>query len=141
MKNKKVPLFVLLLLPLVSVACSLLLEAPIATPTQETKPHIKSLPDPLMIEPASLPEAQVGVMYESEIHITQNVTPVGDMWIKEGALPVGLEFVFQKGQDAAKISGIPQETGIFSITLYAWCFGTMVSGQTLQKEYQMVVNK
>jgi len=141
MKNKKVTLFVLLLLPMVSVACSLLPEAPIATPTQETKPNFKSVPDPLMIEPASLPEAQAGVMYESEIHITQNVTPVGDMWIKEGALPVGLEFVFQEGTDAAKISGIPQETGIFSITIYAWCFGTMVSGQTLEKEYQIVVNK
>ena len=139
MKNKKVTLFVFLLLPMVSVACSLLPEAPIATPT--TTPYYFSVPRPLQIEPASLPEAQAGVMYESEIHITQNVTPVGDMQIKEGALPVGLEFVFQKGKDAAKISGIPQETGVFSITIYAWCFGTMVSGQTLEQEYQIVVNK
>lgn len=94
-----------------------------------------------MIEPAILPEAQAGVMYEVELHITQNVTPVGDMQIKAGALPVGLEFAFLTGQDAAKISGIPQETGAFTMTLYAWCFGTMVSGQTLEKEYQIVVKQ
>lgn len=141
MKNKKATLLVFLLLLMVSVACSSLTGAPIATPTPETNPYIGTVPDPLVIEPASLPEAQAGVMYEIEIHITQNVTPVGDMWIKEGALPAGLEFVFLKDKDAAKISGVPQEAGTFDITIYPWCFGTMVSGQTLEKEYQIVVNK
>ncbi len=126
---------------MVSAACSSLTGAPIATPTQETKPYVRAVPDPLVIEPASLPEAQTGVMYEIELHITQNVTPVGDMWIKGGTLPAGLEFVFLKGKDAAKISGMPQKAGTFNITIYAWCFGTMVSGQTLEKEYQIVVNK
>jgi len=141
MKNNKVTLFVLLLLPVVSFACSLFTKTPIATPTQETNPDFESVTVPLVIDPASLPEAQAGVIYEIQIHITQNVTPVGDMLIKEGALPAGLEFVFLEGEDAAKISGIPQETGTFNITIDVWCFGTMVSGQTLEKEYQIVVNK
>lgn len=34
-----------------------------------------------------------------------------------------------------------QEIGTFKITIYAWCFGTMVSGQTLEKEYHIVVSK
>ena len=141
MKNNKLPSFVLLLLPMASLACSLFTRAPIATPTQETNPNFESVTVPLEIEPASLPEAQAGVIYEIEMHITQNVTPVGEMLIKEGALPAGLEFVFLEGEDAAKISGIPQEAGTFNITIDVWCFGTMVSGQTLEKEYQIVVNK
>jgi hypothetical protein len=88
-----------------------------------------------------LPNAQLGVKYETEIQITQNVTPVGDMKIKQGALPAGLELEFMNGEDAAKISGIPDETGTFTVTLYAWCYGTMVSGQTVEKEYQIVVEK
>lgn len=141
MKNSKVTLFVLLLLPIVSSACSRFAKTPTATPTQEAHPTFESVTVPLVIKPASLPEAKAGVPYEIEIHITQNVTPVGDMAIKEGALPAGLEFAFLEGKDAAKISGIPQETGTFNITIFAWRFGTMVSGQTLEKEYQIVVKK
>ncbi len=139
MKNSKVTLFMLLLLAMVSFGCSA--KTPIATPKQEASPTFESVTVPLVIEPASLPEAQVGVPYEIEIHIIQNVTPVGDMFIEKGSLPAGLEFVFLEGEDTAKISGIPQETGTFNITIYAWCFGTMVSGQTLEKEYHIVVNK
>ena len=141
MKNKNVTLLVLLLFLMVSVACSLFTKAPVASPTQETDPNFEPMRDPLVIEPAALPEAQAGVMYEVEIHVTQNATPVGDMWIKDGELPAGLEFVFLNNKDAAKISGIPQEAGTFKITIYGWCFGTMVSGQTLEKEYQLVVNE
>ena len=114
--------------------------APIATPTLETEPNFEPVTDPLLIEPTTLPEAQVGVMYEVKMQITRNVTPVGDMWIKEGALPIGFEFAFLNGEDAAQISGVPEEVGIYNITIYAWCFGTMVAGLTMEKEYQIVVS-
>ncbi len=139
MKNSKATLLIFLLLAIVPFGCSA--KTPIATPKQETSPTFEPVTVPLIIEPEALPEAQAGVPYEIEIRIIQNVTPVGDMFIKKGALPAGLEFVFLKGEDAAKISGIPQETGDFNITIYAWCFGTMVSGQTLEKEYHIVVNQ
>jgi len=140
MKKNRVTAFVLLFLPILSFACSLL-KAPVATTTPEIILTFKPVTDPLVIEPASLPEAQAGVVYDIELHVTQNVTPVADMWIKDGSLPEGLEFVFLKGENAATISGIPQGTGIFSITIYVGCFGTMVSGQTLEKKYQIVVNE
>jgi hypothetical protein len=117
-EDKKFSIFVLFLLPVFSFACSFF------TPMREPDPTFVPVRDPLMIEPAFLPNAQKGVTYEAEIHITKNVTPVGDMYIKSGTLPAGLELVFMKGQDTANISGIPEETGTFSFKLYAWCFGT-----------------
>lgn len=111
------------------------------TPTQETEPNFEPITTPLEIEPASLPDAQVGVMYETEIRITQNVTPVGAMEITQGSLPAGLEFVFMDGEDFARLSGIPEEAGTFTFTFFAWCYGTQVSGQTLEKEFQIVVNE
>lgn len=139
MKNSKILLPVFILLAMISFGC--FAKTLITTPTQETSPTFESVRVPLVIEPVSLPEARAGVPYEIEIHIIQNVTPVGDMFIKKGSLPAGLEFVFLKGEDAAKISGVPQEIGTFNITIYAWCLGTMVSGQTLEKEYRIIVNK
>lgn len=139
MKNSKATLLILLLLAIVTFGCSA--KTPIVTPKQEASPAFESVTVPLVIEPESLPEAYVEAPYEIEIHITQNKTPVGDMFIKKGSLPAGLEFAFLEGEDSAKISGIPQEAGIFTITIYAWCFGTMVSGQTLEKEYHIVVNQ
>lgn len=140
MKNQRITAFVLLWLAILSVACSLF-NAPIATPTPDIALTYKPVTDPLVIEPASLPEAQLGVVYDIELRVFQNVTPVADMWIKEGSLPGGLEFVFLNGEDAAKISGIPQNTGIYSFTIYVGCYGTMVAGQTLEMEYQIVVNE
>ncbi|MCB9421046.1 MAG: hypothetical protein H6667_14685 [Ardenticatenaceae bacterium] len=139
MKKNRVTAFILLWLPILSSACSLFIKAPTATPTPEM--IFEPVTTPLVIEPPALPAAQAGVMYEVELHITQNVTPVSDMLIKDGAPPDGLEFVFLEGEDAATISGIPQETGSFHITVTVWCFGTMVSGQTLEKEYEIIVNQ
>lgn len=96
----------------------------------------------LKFEPDRLPEAQVGVAYEAEIHVTQNRTPVGDFAISKGSLPAGLELVTVEGEeDTAKISGVPAETGTFTFTVSVWCYGTNVSGQTGEKEYSIGVEK
>ena len=94
-----------------------------------------------MIEPPSLPVAHLGLSYEAKLQVTQNVTPVGDISISEGALPSGLEFVFMNGEDSAVISGVPETTGTFTFRLSVWCYGTQVSGQMLDKEYQIVVEE
>lgn len=135
------PMALLVLLSALSVACSLATKNLPATPTPEPEFDFEPVTTPLLIEPASMPDAQVGVEYEVEIQITQNVTPVGDMMIQSGALPAGLEFVFLNGEDAAKIVGTPEEAGEFHFTVFAWCYGTQVSGQTLIKEYQLVVSE
>jgi hypothetical protein len=141
MKEKKLSIFViLLLLTVFSFACSLFPRG--SQPTPEPTPYWDTTPaGPLMIEPASLPDAQKGVMYDAEIHITQNVTPVGDISIKDGTLPAGLELVYIDGETTAKVSGVPEETGTFSFTIDIWCYGTMMPGQTLEKDYQIVVRE
>lgn len=132
--------FIVLILAMVSVACSLFTRG--IQETQETpEPNFEPVTDQLVIEPAALPEAQLGEPYEVRIIITENVTPVGDMAITNGALPEGLEVVFTEGEDSATISGIPKEAGTFTVALYIWCYGTQVSGQTLEKEYTLVVKE
>ncbi len=140
MKEKKLSIFVILLLTVFSFACSLFTRG--SQPTPEPTPFWNTTPaGPLTIEPASLPRAHKGVMYAAEIHITQNVTPVDDISIKDGTLPAGLELVFINGENTAKISGVPEEAGTFSFTIDVWCYGTMKMGQTLKKDYQIVVEE
>jgi hypothetical protein len=81
------------------------------------------------------------VAYETEIHISQNDTPVGEFSISKGALPGGMELVRVAGEDTAKIKGIPEEDGVFTFTVSVWCYGTNVSGQMGQKEYSIIVKK
>ena len=96
----------------------------------------------LKFEPEVLPNLQVGTSYETEIHVTENRTPVGDFSISEGALPPGLELTKVDGvEDTAKISGVPEAAGTFEFTVYVWCYGTNVSGQTGEKEYSIVVEE
>lgn len=95
----------------------------------------------LKIEPDSLPSAQTGVEYEVEIRVSDNVTPVNSVFISSGTLPAGLELIFVDGEDGAKISGTPEETGTFTFTVFVSCKGTMVSGQTLEKDFQIVVKE
>ena len=138
--NKSSILTVVLLVSMVSFACSLFTRG-VEVTQEPPEPNFEPVTDLLVIEPAALPDAQLGVMYEAEIHITQNVTPVGDMVITDGVLPSGMELVFMEGEDSAIISGIPDETGTFPFTLTVWCYGTQVSGQTLEKDYQIVVEE
>ncbi len=139
--EKRKIIYVLLLLPVLSLACSALTRSLSATSTPESEPTFEPVTTRLLITPESLPEAQVGVMYEVKMQITQNVTPVGDMMIQEGELPAGLEFVFLDGEDAAQIIGVPKDVGVFEFTVYVWCYGTQVSGQTLEKKYRIVVKE
>gem|GEM_PF-1557772 len=138
MKNKKsLYLASMLLVVTVSSACSLFTRAA-ATPTPD--PYIfTEVTTPLQIKPESLPNAQTGAEYEIEIRVSDNVTPVSNVSISSGILPAGLELVFVDHVDGAKISGTPTEAGTFTFTVFIACFGTMVPGQTLEKEYTLVV--
>lgn len=135
--NKSTLLVVVLLVSMVSFACSLFTRAE-ETPT----PNYIFTPvtTPLKIEPASLPNGQTGVGYEVEIRVSDNVTPVNNVSISSGTLPAGLELVFVDHVDGAKISGIPKETGTFTFTVSVSCFSTMVIGQSAEKEYTIVVD-
>ena len=93
----------------------------------------------LVFAPAELPEAQVGKAYAASISISGNVTPVGSMSVDSSTLPTGLEFSFDETTRAATISGTPTVSGTFKITVSAWCYGTNVSGQTGEHEYELVV--
>ncbi|MBN1954092.1 MAG: hypothetical protein JW900_03475 [Anaerolineae bacterium] len=93
----------------------------------------------LIFSPAELPPATVGQPYQVTIVVSENDTPVGDMFVEDGSLPPGLAFVFLEGADSAEISGTPTEAGTFEFTVGAWCFGTNVSGDTGQQLYTLVV--
>jgi hypothetical protein len=140
MKSKTIIFSAVLLMVIASISCSSFSFGTKKTP--EPDPCCLSTPSgPLKFEPDTLPSAQVGVKYEAEIHVTQNSTPTGDISISNGTLPDGLEFVKVEGEDIAKISGTPEETGTFTFTVSAWCYGTMVPGQSGEKEYEIVVEK
>lgn len=94
---------------------------------------------PLKFDPAVLPDAQVGVPYEAKVSISDNATPAGEFSISEGTLPGGLTFEKIEGEDAARISGTPQEAGGFTFKVFVWCYGTNVSGQVGEKEYTLTV--
>ncbi len=136
-RKKIVRILSMVLIVMVTLACSLF------TRTQETPaPDSYIFPEvttPLKIEPDSLPNAQTGVEYEVEIRVSDNVTPVSSVFISDGTLPAGLELVFVDGEDRVTISGIPEETGTFTFTVFVSCVGTMVAGQTGEKEYVIVV--
>jgi hypothetical protein len=121
---------------MVSFACS-----PFARAEETPTPNYIFTPSTisLKIEPDLLPNAQTGVEYEVDIRVSDNVTPVSDVVISSGTLPVGLELVFVDHVDGAKISGVPEETGTFTFTISISCFSTMVIGQSAEKEYTVVV--
>lgn len=135
--GRRAPRAAILLLALAALACSLFSGPLTPTPTLDFGPTH----GPLAIAPDKLPAAQKGVAYDVTIQISQNDTPVGSMEIKDGELPAGLQFEFLDGKDAARISGTPTESGTFTFTLSAWCYGTMISGQTIEKEYQFMVGE
>lgn len=139
--QKRTIIFIWVLLPVLSLACATLTGIPPVTPTPELEPDFKPVTTPLLVTPESLPYAQVGVEYDVKIQVTQNVTPVGDISIQAGELPSGLEFIFLDGEDAAQLVGIPEEAGEFEITIFIWCFGTQVSGQTLAQKYKIIVEE
>ena len=129
---------VALVASIISSACSLVTRAEeVPTPNYIFTP----VTTPLKIEPDSLPDAQAGAEYLVEVRISDNVTPLNSVFISSETLPAGLELVFVDGEKSAKISGMPDETGTFTFTVFVSCKGTMVGGQTGEKEYRIVVEK
>lgn len=94
---------------------------------------------PLKFDPPTLAAAQVGAAYETRVTISGNATPTGQFSISDGALPKGLALEKAEGQDAVRIFGTPQESGMFKFKLFVWCYGTNVSGQQGEMEYSLVV--
>ena len=136
-RKKVVRILSMVLIVIGTLACSLF------TRTQETPtPASYIFPEvttPLKIEPDSLPNGQTGVEYEVEIRVSDNVTPVSSVFISDGTLPAGLELVFVDDEDSITISGTPEEAGTFTFTVFVSCVGTMVAGQTGEREYVIVV--
>jgi hypothetical protein len=140
MKKRTLPIYFAIILTLsASLACSLFVSTPQPTESPDD-PYFGPTGGPLKFTPDTLPEALVGTAYDEEIRISLNNTPVGDFSISDGELPEGLEFTFLEGEDAATITGTPTESGTFSFTVSAWCFGTQVSGQTGDRSYSLFVN-
>ncbi len=139
MKSNKLSILVMVLLvSTVSFACS-------PSPRMKETPTSDYIFTPsttlLKIKPDSLPNAQADMVYEIEIRVSDNVTPVNNISISSGALPTGLELIFVDGEDGAKISGTPEQTGTFTFTVSISCFSTMVVGQSLEKDFQIVVEE
>jgi hypothetical protein len=94
----------------------------------------------LQFSPATLPDAQVGSSYAANITVSQAVTPVGGASVQDGALPAGLDLELAKDpNNTIQISGTPTVSGTFSFTIYVWCRGTNVNGQTATQQYVLVV--
>ncbi len=96
----------------------------------------------LKFEPDPLPNAQVGQAYETEIHVSENHTPVGGASLSKGALPAGLQLVkVVDKENTLRISGVPTEAGTFTFTVSVWCYGTNTPGDRGEKEYSIVVGE
>ena len=131
-------LFSLLLVFALSAAClTLFPRSPESTPTEEWNEPERG---PLKFDPPTLPNAEVGVPYEAQIEITQNVTPVGDFIVDPNTLPPGLQLIMdEEVHDIATITGVPEKAGTYTFRVDVWCYGTMVSGQAGSKEYTIIV--
>jgi hypothetical protein len=93
----------------------------------------------LVFSPDTLPSAQLGVAYSSDIQVTQNRTPVGGVQVADGTLPTGLVCELVETKDIIRISGTPIEAGTYTFSLSVWCYGTNVNGQTGSKRYSITV--
>jgi len=94
----------------------------------------------LQFSPTTLPDAQVGSAYAATITVSQAATPVGGASVQDGALPAGLQLALAKEPiNTIQISGTPTVAGTFSFTIYVWCYGTNVGGQTATQEYTLLV--
>jgi len=94
----------------------------------------------LQFSPSSLPDARVRSSYAVTITVSQAATPVGGASLQDGALPAGLDIALAKEPiNTIQISGTPTAAGTFTFTIYVWCYGTNVSGQTATQQYVLVV--
>lgn len=93
----------------------------------------------LQFTPGSLSNARAGEPYTVLITVSNNDTPVFDMWVEDGSLPPGLSLTYVENSNTAEISGIPATAGTFQFSVGAMCFGTNVSGQVGNHSYTLVV--
>jgi len=109
--------------------------------TQEPTPdyHFEPVTDELVFSPDTLPEGQVGEEYEVVITLTGQRTPAFEIGAPDNSLPFGLEGTFDQDKQTYTIEGIPLEDGTFDLAVSAVCYGTQVSGQTGEKDYQLVI--
>ena len=111
-----------------------------APQSSPTTPPAWTFRPALQFSPATLPDAQVGASYAATITVSQTATPVGGASIKDGALPAGLTLALAKQpMNTIQISGTPTVSGTFNFTIYVWCYGTNVSGQTATQAYTLAV--
>ncbi len=106
--------------------------------------YFRATPSPssrseLVFTPSEIPDGRVGEPYSVRISVSDNVTPVFDMWMDGDSLPTGLTFTYGENSDTAEIAGIPEVPGTFTFEVGAACFGTNVSGQTGSHSYTLVV--
>ena len=81
-----------------------------------------------------------GSAYAATITVAQAATPVGGVSVQDGALPAGLDLALaQEPINTIQISGTPSVAGTFNFSIYVWCYGTQVSGQTATQAYTLVV--
>lgn len=112
-------------LALVTFSCSLL--------------NISSKSDALHFSPDMLPDGQVGEAYKVVITLSNQRTPAFNMGADKDNLPAGLTGTFDQEKQTYTLDGIPGQTGTFSLTISALCYGTNVSGQSGEKEYRLVI--
>lgn len=93
----------------------------------------------LAFTPEILPDGQVGQDYAVAITVSGNETPVALMQLEEGALPPGLALQHVEVQQTGFVEGTPTQSGSYSFTIRATCFGTMHRGQAGSKAYAIVV--
>jgi hypothetical protein len=141
MKHKSLRILLVVSIVMMSLACSVFTRFTRTEATPTSNYIFTPSTISLKIEPDSLPNAQKGMEYEVEIRVSDNVTPLDSVSVSSGTLPAGLDLVFVDGEDGPKISGVPEETGTFPFTIVVGCKGTMVYGQTAEKDYVIVVEK
>ena len=123
---KNMLLLVLAVLTLVTGSCRLF--TPSTTPS-----------DGLQFSPETLPDGEAGKPYTALITLSNQRTPAFEMGAPEDSLPPGLSGDFDQDKQTYILSGTPTRPGTYSLTITAICYGTNQSGQSGEKEYQLVV--
>jgi hypothetical protein len=110
-------------------------------PTPSSEPTFEFVVDPeVVFSPTTLADAQVDKPYSVTITVGETRTPVGGASIQTGALPDGLALILGDNHDnTMQITGMPTTAGTYQFTVYVWCYGTNVSGQTGAQRYTLVV--
>ena len=95
----------------------------------------------LEFSPDKLQDGAVGQPYDVIIQVTNNDTPLGDMYVSSGALPPGVTLNFSRSSSSsADLTGTPTTAGTYVFTVSAWCLGTNVEGQSGEQSYSLVVS-